>query len=80
MRRARTRFTGSSPSVSLFGLKPPPSTSTKMGFETATGRSLACIRAHDGSELGSLTDGRHDHVGVVLEVQWNLLVKLHGRV
>ena len=73
-------LTGNSPSVSPLGLKPPPSTSTKIGFETATGRSCRVLGAHDRAELRLLADGRHDHVGVALEAERDLLVELHRRV
>ena len=41
---------------------------------------VGVLGAHDRAELRTLADGRHDHVGVALEVEGDLLVELHGRV
>ncbi len=50
------------------------------GVRDSDGAIIGVFRAHDRAELGPLADGRHDHVGVALEAEWDLLVELHGRV
>ncbi len=50
------------------------------GVGDGDGVVLGVVGAHDGAEAGVFADGDDDDVGVLRELEWDLLVELHGVV
>ena len=65
--------------MSPLGLKPSPSMSTKIGFATAVGISLAWSGPPPGP-VPSLRRRDHDQVGVGRQLQRQVLGEHHGRL